>query len=66
MRRAIAKESGATMLSIDAASLQSKWVGVTEHLTKADFTLATKLFPCVLFIDEVDALFYRRASDDKS
>jgi len=66
LSRAIAKESGANMLSIDSATIQNKFVGETEKCIKAAFTLAAKLFPCVLFIDEVDALFYRRSSDDKS
>ena len=64
--RAIAKESRASMLAVDPATLQSQWVGQSEKNIKAAFTLATKLYPCVLFIDEVDALFYRRTSEDHS
>lgn len=66
LARAIANSTGASMLSIDAANINDKWVGESESLIKAAFTLATKMFPCVLFIDEVDALFYRRSSEDKS
>jgi SpoVK/Ycf46/Vps4 family AAA+-type ATPase len=54
------------MLAIVAASVQSKWVGESEKYIKASFTLAVKLSPCVLFIDERDSLFYRRSSDDQS
>ncbi|KAM5348997.1 hypothetical protein ACJ41O_008820 [Fusarium nematophilum] len=60
LARSIAKESGAAMLSVDCATLVSKWVGQTESNIKAAFSLASKLFPCVLFIDEVDSLFYSR------
>ncbi|KAI0896272.1 ATPase family AAA domain-containing protein 1-A [Annulohypoxylon nitens] len=58
LSRAVAKESGMTMIAIDAASVTSKWLG--------EITLASKFFPCVLFIDEVDSLFYRRSDGDKS
>ncbi|KAI1089488.1 P-loop containing nucleoside triphosphate hydrolase protein [Rostrohypoxylon terebratum] len=54
------------MIAIDAASIKSKWIGETEKYIKASFTLASKFFPCILFIDEVDSLFYRRSDDDKS
>ncbi|KAK8206154.1 P-loop containing nucleoside triphosphate hydrolase protein, partial [Phyllosticta capitalensis] len=64
--RAIAKESGASMLAIDGAQIHSTLVGETEKYIKAAFTLATKLAPCVLFIDEADSLFRRRSSEDKS
>jgi SpoVK/Ycf46/Vps4 family AAA+-type ATPase len=64
--RAIAKESGMTMLIIDGATVESKWVGESEKLIKASFTLAEKLNPCILFIDEVDSLFAQRKSEDKS
>jgi SpoVK/Ycf46/Vps4 family AAA+-type ATPase len=64
--RAIAKESGMTMLIIDGATVESKWVGESEKLIKASFTLAEKLHPCILFIDEVDSLFAQRKSEDKS
>jgi ATPase family AAA domain-containing protein 1 len=64
--RAIAKAAGASMITIDSAAIQSKWIGETEKYIKAAFTLSVKLFPCVLFIDEVDSLFYRRSSDDRS
>nr|POF22080.1 nonribosomal peptide synthetase pnga [Quercus suber] len=66
LAQAIAKDSGATMLAIDGASVTNCWVGETEKRIKATFTLAIRLHPCILFIDEVDSLFYRRGSDDKT
>ena len=63
--RAIAKDSGASMIAIDSAAVTSMWVGETEKFIKAAFTLSVKLAPCVLFIDEVDSLFYRRAPGDR-
>ena len=64
--RAIAKESGMSMLSIDAADVLGKWVGETEKHIRAAFTLAVKVYPCILFIDEVEALFGHRTSDQHS
>ncbi|PCG91751.1 hypothetical protein PENOC_095810 [Penicillium occitanis (nom. inval.)] len=66
LSRAIAKASGSSMLAIDSATMQSKFVGETEKYIRAAFSLSASLFPCVLFIDEVDALFYRRSSADIS
>ncbi|UPK97085.1 hypothetical protein LCI18_008020 [Fusarium solani-melongenae] len=60
LTRSIAKESGVSMLCVDGAALLSKYVGEIEKNIKAAFTLASKLYPCVLFIDEVDSLFYDR------
>ena len=65
LSRAIAKASEASMLVIDSTIL-SQWVGKTEKHIKAAFTLSARLSPCVLFIDEVDSLFYRRHANDKS
>lgn len=64
--RAIASSSGSRMLAIDYATAQSSLVGESEKNIHAAFSLATKMHPCVLFIDEADALFYRRGSNDKS
>ncbi|KAJ0107775.1 hypothetical protein J7T55_000037 [Diaporthe amygdali] len=64
--RAIAGTSGLRMLSVDYASIQGGIVGEAEKMIRAAFSLAAKLSPCVLFIDEVDSLFYRRSSGDKS
>ncbi|RAL05449.1 ATP-binding protein [Aspergillus ibericus CBS 121593] len=65
LARAVANDSKATMLSISPAGIMSKWVGETEKAIHAAFTLAEKLAPCILFIDEVDSMFYRRSSDDR-
>lgn len=64
--RAIASASGSRMLSIDYATTQSSMVGKAEKYIRAAFSLATKMHPCVLFIDEADALFYRRSSRERS
>ena len=61
LAKAVANESGAHMLEISGASINDKWVGETEKLIRAVFTLAQKLSPCVVFIDEADALLASRS-----
>ncbi|EEB91773.1 hypothetical protein MPER_09816, partial [Moniliophthora perniciosa FA553] len=60
--RALACESGARMILIKPSDVFDMWVGESEKIAKAVFTLANKLAPCVVFIDEVDALFGARTS----
>lgn len=64
--RAIAKHSKSRMLLLSPASVGDCRVGETERKISAAFSLAKKLAPCILFIDEVDALFYRRSGTDQS
>ncbi|KAJ1569257.1 hypothetical protein HK096_003716, partial [Nowakowskiella sp. JEL0078] len=60
LARATAKESGANFLSVAMSQITSMWVGEAEKNVKALFSLARKLSPCVIFIDEIDALLRAR------
>ncbi|KAJ6239141.1 aaa-type atpase family protein-related [Anaeramoeba flamelloides] len=60
LAKAIATESGAHFLNISMATISSKWFGEGEKIAKAVFTLASKLSPSIIFIDEVDSLLNRR------
>lgn len=60
LAKAVAKESGATVLEVTAADLNNMYVGEGEKNVKALFTLAKKLSPCVIFIDEADSMFGSR------
>ncbi|WVR04095.1 hypothetical protein IAU60_001094 [Kwoniella sp. DSM 27419] len=62
LARAVAAESGARMLAIQPSDVNDMYVGEGEKLVKAAFNLARKLSPCVVFLDEVDALFGARIS----
>ncbi|KAF5667554.1 ATPase family AAA domain-containing protein [Fusarium heterosporum] len=61
LAKAVAKESGANMLEISGATINDKWVGESEKLIRAVFTLAKKISPCVVFIDEADSLLANRS-----
>ncbi|OOF96768.1 hypothetical protein ASPCADRAFT_129837 [Aspergillus carbonarius ITEM 5010] len=65
LSRAIAKDVGVNMLTITPADVESRWLGDSEKTIQAAFSLARKLAPCVLFIDEVDGLFSQRTSGSK-
>ncbi|BFZ59287.1 hypothetical protein YB2330_000293 [Saitoella coloradoensis] len=61
LAKAVAKECGARVLDIKGSEIQSMWVGEGEKNIKALFSLARKIAPTVIFLDEVDALFAARS-----
>ena len=62
LAKAVAKESGATVLEVSGSDVYDMYVGEGEKNVKAIFTLARKLSPCVVFIDEADAILGSRSS----
>ena len=62
LAKAVAKESGATVLEVSGSDIYDMYVGEGEKNVKAIFTLAKKLTPCVVFIDEADAIFGSRGT----
>ncbi len=62
--KAIAKEAGATFLNITSSAVTSKWHGDSERLIAALFSVAAKVKPCVIFVDEIDALLGTRSDAD--
>lgn len=65
LAKAVAKESGATVLEISGADVNDMYVGEGEKNVKAVFSLAKKLSPCIVFIDEADAIFAARGAAGK-
>ncbi|KAK0269566.1 hypothetical protein LTR35_014679 [Friedmanniomyces endolithicus] len=61
LAKAVAKESKATVLEVTGAQIYEKYVGEGEKMVRAVFSLAKKLTPCVVFIDEADAIFGSRS-----
>ena len=57
LARAIAREAQFTFLNLNPARLFSKWYGESNKYAEAYFSLAHKLAPSIIFIDEIDCLF---------
>eukprot|EP00903_Cladosiphon_okamuranus_P014285 g13268.t1 len=60
LARAIAKESGATFINVRMGAVQQKWVGEGEKMVAAIFSMANKLAPSIIFIDEIDCFMRTR------
>ncbi|CAM6097265.1 unnamed protein product [Calypogeia fissa] len=60
LAKAVATEAGANFINISMSSIASKWFGEGEKYVKAVFTLASKISPSVVFVDEVDSMLGRR------
>ncbi|XP_034474729.1 ATPase family AAA domain-containing protein 1 [Drosophila innubila] len=62
--KAIAKEACMRFINLDVAVLTDKWYGESQKLAAAVFTLAHKLQPCIIFIDEIESFLRVRATGD--
>ncbi|KUI68100.1 Protein MSP1 [Cytospora mali] len=62
LAKAVAKESGANVLEVSAASIHNRYFGVSEKLIRTLFSLAKKedLSPLIIFMDEADSLLGSR------
>ena len=56
LAKAAAAECGSSFLTVHPSTIASKWLGDGVRYVRAVFSLAAKLAPCVVFVDEVDAL----------
>eukprot|EP00249_Psilotum_nudum_P007697 c20757_g1_i1 orf=231-1370(-) len=64
LAKAIAKESQSVFINVQVSTLMSKWFGESQKLVTAIFTLAYKLQPCIIFIDEVDSFLGQRRNTE--
>jgi SpoVK/Ycf46/Vps4 family AAA+-type ATPase len=59
--KAVAGELGARFYSVSLADVLDVWLGAAERNIKEIFGTARRNAPCVLFLDEVDAIGHRRS-----
>ena len=64
LAKAVATERESNFISIKGPELLSKWVGESEKAVREIFRKAKMASPCIIFIDEVDAITNTRSSDD--
>ncbi|PSR78023.1 ATPase family AAA domain-containing protein 1 [Coniella lustricola] len=64
LAKAVAHESGAAFINLHISTLTEKWYGDSNKLVRAVFSLARKLEPAIIFIDEIDAVLGTRRSNE--
>lgn len=62
--KALAKESGASFINLHISTLTEKWYGDSNKIVRAVFSLARKMQPSIVFIDEIDAVLGTRRSGE--
>ena len=64
--RAVAGELGANFLSISLSDILDMWIGTSEKNVHDIFQTARRKAPCVVFLDELDALGGKRSRTQHS
>lgn len=66
LARALASNVKANFMKVVASSIMNKYIGESARLIKEMFTYAKLNQPCIIFIDEVDAIGGKRLSEGSS
>ncbi len=64
LARAIAGEANVTFISVAGAEFDEEFVGVGAARVRQLFEVARQNAPCIIFIDEIDALAHKRHAHD--
>lgn len=62
--KAISKTSESVFINVNLANILQKYWGESEKIIAAIFSLAEKVQPAIIFIDEIDCLFRKRQDSD--
>lgn len=62
LAKAVATETKTNFISIKGPEVLSKWVGDSEKAVREIFKKARQVSPCIIFLDEIDAIAPRRTS----
>jgi SpoVK/Ycf46/Vps4 family AAA+-type ATPase len=62
LARAVAGEMGAKFVSVSIVDVLNMWIGNSERNLHEIFQAARRSTPCVLFLDEIDAIGHKRSN----